>query len=531
MAFPAGMPIDEEIVMGVGKSARNRIDSMIRKGVMPNIAGQPTLDAATGMAKGVKKPVVAAPKTSFMKSAGGGAVLASVPSMVMQGIQAFNKNIPDEAVAHPLDFIGTGIGQAAARLTLPKSTLDAADAANVSAYQGTRFDPNAAPPADKPIIKEAAAPASAAMAERLLPAPAASMKSIASDIPNPSTPEQQQNLRTMGITQDRIINHGAGVDMATANKIERQGKYGGKDGMFTQLAGYGDQNSVYGRASKAGGKINEFYGTGTGKASSPGSIAGNVVPSQAITAPPSGEGMAAALKAVADRGDWGAVERHYAQQGQGFGGKTAEQIMGTDAQSQLAGIMAMPTNTFSDLAAKRAALATFRAGSQDRESTERNAILRNRNIADMATMGVDLEAKRQGIESEKLDMAGKRSIASLRDALLNAKTPQEQASVANKITVLSGNLPKAANPVALNVEEPVMLKDPKTGEMFASDQMRKSQRLVDPSTGRVIYDTAAQPQASQQDEYASFKAAWDANKDPAARKRLEAHARSMGLIK
>ena len=65
------------------------------QGVMPNVAGHPTLDASTGMANGVKRAGPAAPKafrTLKAKAAGGG--LATVPSWSAQGIQAFEQDIP-----------------------------------------------------------------------------------------------------------------------------------------------------------------------------------------------------------------------------------------------------------------------------------------------------------------------------------------------------------------------------------------------------------------------------------------------------
>lgn len=460
MAFPAGMPIDEEIVMGVGKSARNRIDSMIRKGVMPNIAGQPTLDAATGMAKGVKKPVVAAPKTSFMKSAGGGAVLASVPSMVMQGIQAFNKNIPDAAVAHPLEFIGTGLGQAAARMTLPKSTLDAADAANVSAYQGTRFDPNAQLPAEgASLIPEAAASALPPSVQPQ-PAPEAVDAAVAPAAPiaNPATPEQQTALLGMGITQPNVINHGAGVDLATARQIERQGRYGGKDGKFTQLHGYGDQNSVYAKASRPGGKINEFYGAGTGKASTPGSMRLNVVSSQGVMAPDSGAAVSGALNDAANRGDWGAVERYYAKQGQGFGGKAADQ--GSDLKAQLADVMAMPTNTFGQIAAKRAAMAALNKGIHIADLDARTGLAQSRNAMDLAKIWQDIEAS-------GVDLADKRRVSSLRDKILNEKDQGKRAALVQELNLLTGKNNDATGREIIQGDNGVFLVDKVTGASMA----------------------------------------------------------------
>lgn len=507
------MPVSEEISMGLGKSGRNRIDAMIRKGVMPNVAGHPTMDASTGMAAGVKRAVPAAPKVGPMKSLAGGATLATVPSLVMQGIQAFNKNIPDAAVAHPLEFIGTGIGQAAARLTLPKSTLDAADAANVSAYEGTRFDPKVQAQASTPLIPEAAAatlPPSGDTAQPAAPAQTPGAQVAAPAITNPYTQAQRNALTNMGIAQANVINHGAGVDLATAQQIERQGRYGGKDGMVTQLKGYGDQNSIYAKASKPGGRINEFYGAGTGKESSPGSMRLNVMSSQGVMAPDSSTtgAVSAALKAAADRGDWGAVENFYAKQGQGFGGKTAEQIQGSDLRSQLAEAMAMPTNTFGQIAAKRAAFAAINKGIQIADLDSRNNLAQGRNAMDMARFGLEVAGAQHTLADKRKASQDKQAAEDAAVALAMERNPAMSKAEQNAVRrgvitpfkdstykVEYGDVTSAFGTPAVDAEgKPV--SDPFTGRQVVNRdiakeraffQWMKANNITDTNKGLALY--------------------------------------------
>lgn len=116
----------------------------------------------------------ATPRLASGLSAGGLAdanALSLVPSVVagtVAGVGTQNLQAGLDAAAHPLDFIGRGLGQAAARLLptslggLPQSTLDNADAYNVSAYD----QPDAAAPAP-------AAPASPAVQPNPAAAPVA----------------------------------------------------------------------------------------------------------------------------------------------------------------------------------------------------------------------------------------------------------------------------------------------------------------------------------------------------------------------
>ncbi|MDD5387882.1 MAG: hypothetical protein PHD37_00945 [Gallionellaceae bacterium] len=145
----------------------------------------------------------------------------------------------------------------------------------------------------------------------------------AAPIANPATAGQAEFLRQQGVTQDKVVNHGAGVSQSAAQVIERQGKYGGGNGLSYQLSGLGDQNSMYASASKPGGKLDTFTGAGTGKASSPGSFSGNVVPAAAISTPDFSvtDALRQSLNAAADRGDWKAIQQHYANKGETFNGK------------------------------------------------------------------------------------------------------------------------------------------------------------------------------------------------------------------
>lgn len=524
-------PVPEQEIKAPGANAK--IDAAIRRGVMPNAQGGPTIDPRTGMARGVKVPVQTAQPSSLtsklvkgnMALATGGAIVdAAAPDSTARYAQRFGVSEPtgDGSFGDVAKFAALRAGGFAsdlgnrALLGLPGMLYrdNPQQAVQPAAAQPTAAQPPAQPAAAQPTAQPAG------------------------PITNPATPEQQSALGAMGVTTDRVINPGAGVDLATANQIERQGRYGGQDGMVTQLKGYGDQNSIYGRASRPGGKVNEFYGAGTGKASTPGSIGLNVVPSSAITAPPSGEAAAAALKAAADRGDWRSIEGYYAKQGQGFGGKTAEQIQaeqrpqppvvqdtgGDWARAEYQRVMSMPTSTFSDRAAKRAALAALSrgvalAGVESRERTDA--------ANTQARLGLDRE--RIGLDRERIGLDRAKIGAELAKASAEMTDAQKLAAIRDK--ALAGDQGAIAQWNLLNPRKAESLGHQVVTQSDVDEMGNKIEKpigILDKGTGAV---RPFQVQSSPQGEYAKFKAAWDANADPAARKRLEDHARSMGLIK
>lgn len=305
--------------------------------------------------------------------------------------------------------------------------------------------------------------------------PATRLSVVANGIPNPATPDQQSALSKMGITQDRVANlRMGGVDFDKAQGMERTIKAGGQGGMVWNLKGYGDQNSVYAKASQPGGRINEFYGAGTGKESSPGSLRLNVMSSQGVMAPGSSTtgAVSAALKAAADRGDWGAVENFYAKQGQGFGGKTAEQIQGTDLKSQLAEVMSMPTNTFGQIAAKRARMAALNKGIQIADMESRNTLAASTHAMHMAKTAQDLEAG-------SLNLADQRRVFGIRDQLLTEEDPGKRADLVKKLGVLTGKGNDATGREIVQGDNGVFLVDRGTGAAMALQgiEPKKTEKL------------------------------------------------------
>lgn len=555
MAYNYGVPgynvdfIPEQEVKAPGASAK--IDAAIRKGILPNSAGGPAIDPNTGMAKGVRNPVSAAPKVSTLRSLGGGATLASVPSLVMAGAQQINPNIPDAAVAHPLEFIGAGLGQAYARNAptwlggLTDKQVANADKAGISAYQGTRFDVNAPVQPGANIIPEAAAdiprPANVAPTAPATQPPAT--QPPANTIPNPATPEQQQALGAMGITTDKVVNPGAGVDLATANQIERQGRYGGKDGMLTQLAGYGDQNSIYARASRPGGKINEFYGAGTGKASNPASMGINVIPAAAMMQPETrgpGPGERAAvmernIAAAEASGDFRAANMMRAERN----ALTAPKDEGGDnwLRNEYRRIMDMPTNTFGDLAAKRAAMAMLNKGIKMGE-LDTQARVANASIGTQMQKAADEQALLQAREA-----LGRETFPGITNAQANAV----RYGVVDPFSKKEGKHVYQTEDVARAFGTPALdeagkpIIDPMTGKQafnpnkamereFASWMVKNGYKDTNEALPKFMAMKASSGQ-SKAEEYARFKAAWDKHTDPAARASLEAEARRMGLIR
>ncbi len=261
---------------------------------------------------------------------------------------------------------------------------------------------------------------------------------IAGPVANPATPEQQNALGAMGIASDRnVINHGAGVDYATANQIERQGRFGGKDGLFTQLKGYGDQNSLYGRASKPGGKINEFYGAGTGKASTPGSMGLNVIPAAAMMQPETrGPGLSERanimernIAAAEASGDWRAANAMRAELSALSEGPAQKQA-GSPMQQMLADVMAMPVNSFGDMARKRAALSVLKQGISLQDVESRNAL-------EQSKAGFIAQESGQRIEAGKLSLADQRRVSALRDQLVAETDPNKRAELTRQLNTLT----------------------------------------------------------------------------------------------
>ena len=504
------MPVSEEISMGLGKSGRNRIDAMIRKGVMPNVAGHPTMDASTGMANGVKRAIPkqapASLKTKLLKggvalAAGGAIADAAANDSTARYAQRFGVSEPT----------GDGSMGDMAKFALLRAGGFASDVGNnlLLGIPGNMFyrDRPGSPLATESLVNAAElTPATggpgvpAAVSEPVPQAP----------VPNPATPEQQSALRNMGITQAAVANHGAGVDMGTAQQIERQGKYGGTGGQVYQLSGMGDQNSVYAKASKPGGRINEFYGAGTGKESSPGSMRLNVMSSQGVMAPDSSTtgAVSAALKAAADRGDWGAVENFYAKQGQGFGGKTAEQIQGSDLRSQLAEAMAMPTNTFGQIAAKRAAFAAINKGIQIADLDSRNNLAQGRNAMDMARFGLEVAGAQHTLADKRKASQDKQAAEDAAVALAMERNPAMSKAEQNAVRrgvitpfkdstykVEYGDVTSAFGTPAVDAEgKPV--SDPFTGRQVVNRdiakeraffQWMKANNITDTNKGLALY--------------------------------------------
>lgn len=169
------------------------IDGAVRRGKLPpgmakNPTHTPALDriSASMQARNAPKPKIGMMKQAggIVKSAGGAATLAAVPWGVMKAAQVGGADVPDAAVDHPLEFIGTGLAQAYADKMpefmggLPKSTVDSARAAGISAFDGTRFDVNQpAIAAPQPAAGQPAAPQKPAAIAAGLP----SAEQVASD--------------------------------------------------------------------------------------------------------------------------------------------------------------------------------------------------------------------------------------------------------------------------------------------------------------------------------------------------------------
>ena len=460
------MPVTDEITMGLGKSGRNRIDAMIRKGVMPNVAGHPALDVSTGMANGVKRVVpTAQPSSLKTKLLKGGAALAAGAALADSAAKDSTARYAERfGVSEPT---GDGSMGDMAKFALLRAGGFASDMGNnlLMGVPGAMFyrDKQADAKSDKTlsdlIVGDAgAAPGAGAAPESVPDVPAEPTAPVMAPIPNPATPEQQQALTNMGITSNVVANHGVGVDMGTAQRIERQGQYGGKGGMVYQLAGMGDQNSVYAKSSRPGGKLNEFYGAGTGKASSPGSLRLNVMSSQGIMAPDNGAAVSAALRDAADRGDWGAVGNYYAQRGETFAG----QAPGTanDLRAQLAEVEAMPTNTFGQIAAKRARMAALNKGIQIADMEARNTLATQANALAMSKASQDLEVG-------NLSLAERRQVSSLKQRIMSEKDQGKRSVLVQELNLLQGKTNDAAGREIVQGENGVFLVDKGTGASMA----------------------------------------------------------------
>lgn len=457
MAYSYGIPgydvnfIPEQEVKAPNANAK--IDAAIRKGILPNSAGGPTIDPNTGMARGVQKPVPAQAPGSKLGALGkvwtGGAVAgaladAAANDSTARYAQRFGVSEPtgDGSMGDMAKFAALRLGGFASDLG---NNMTGGIAGKLF-YRGQQ-QPSGT------IIPEAAAadiPRSANVAPT---APAT--QPPANTIPNPATPEQQQALGTMGITTDKVVNPGAGVDLATANQIERQGRYGGKDGMFTQLAGYGDQNSIYARASRPGGKINEFYGAGTGKASNPASMGLNVIPATALMQPETrGPGL----------GERAAVMERNIAAAEASGDFRAANLMrgelnalsapkdeggGNWLRNEYQRIMAMPTDTFGDLAAKRAAMAMLNKGI---------------NIQDTMTRS---QESGQRIEAGRLTLADQKRASTLREQILAETDQAKRAELTRQLNIITGKANDASGREVVTGDNGVFLVDKATGASMA----------------------------------------------------------------
>jgi hypothetical protein len=291
--------------------------------------------------------------------AGVGKLKPSALNRVSQGIQASRgitpgvAGVPSSAVA-PASFLSKALKVAASPISLGLQAMAYSPEAN--AGEDAMFAPGgkfSAMPAPADGVQPAPqAPHAPVRAAPVPVDPAAQPAAVL----NPSTPEQQQFLRQNGITSDKVVNSGAGVPYSAAQTIQRQGRYAGPGGSVYQLSGLGDQNSIYAGASKPGGKLDTFTGAGTGKASTPGSFAGNVVPAGAITAPDTGltDQLRQSLNAAADRGDWKAIQKHYANKGEAFNGKAPPLPYSPGVMKALAEIEAFKAKAASDTTTAKA---------------------------------------------------------------------------------------------------------------------------------------------------------------------------------
>lgn len=399
--------------------ANARIDAAIRKGVMPNSMGGASIDPNTGMARGVQKPVPAqAPgsKTGKLGKAWTGLSVAN----------ALADSAANDSTARYAQRFGvnepTGDGSIGdiAKFAALRAGGFASDLGNnmLLGMPGKLFYRDQQQPGGA-IIPEADA---AELPRTPAATPAAVVAQPQAAIPSTAPPEMQEAMLKMGIHQGRVLNHGAGVDYATANQIERQGRYGGKDGMFTQLAGYGDQNAMFGRASRPGGKINEFYGVGSGKASNPASMGLTILPAAAMMQPETrgpglGERAAIMERNIAEaeaRGDGRAANAMRAELNALSGDR---QQSANPLQQQLAQVMSMPDNTFGERARKRAAMATLSKGIQIQDMESRNALEREK-------AGFIAQESGQRIEAGRKVAADREAAADAAVALAKERNPK-----------------------------------------------------------------------------------------------------------
>ncbi len=269
------------------------IDSAVRRGKLPpGMAKSPThtpaLDriSASMQARNAPKPKIGMMKqaSGVVKSAGGAATLAAVPWGVMKAAQVGGADVPDAAVDHPLEFIGTGLAQAYADKMpefmggLPKSTVDSARAAGISAFDGTRFDVNqpaiakpAAPGAPQPAAGQAAATGAAQPYVQGAGLPSA--EQVASDKERARVSEQliargipiadQGGARTSYSDAQANSMRGGGKTYKLGGGGDRTTVPGALDGSV-----YDEGNAdIYASSTRKDGKLNSF--TGVGDASRP----------------------------------------------------------------------------------------------------------------------------------------------------------------------------------------------------------------------------------------------------------------------
>lgn len=442
--------------------ANARIDAAIRKGVMPNSMGGASIDPNTGMARGVQKPVpVQAPgsKTGKLGKAWTGLSVAN----------ALADSAANDSTARYAQRFGvnepTGDGSIGdmAKFAALRAGGFASDLGNnmLLGMPGKLFYRDQQQPGGA-IIPEAAA---AELPRTPAATPAAVVAQPQAAIPSTAPPEMQEAMLKMGIHQGRVLNHGAGVDYATANQIERQGRYGGKDGMFTQLQGYGDQNAMFGRASRPGGKINEFYGVGSGKASNPASMGINILPAAAMMQPETrgpglGERAAIMERNIAEaeaRGDGRAANAMRAELNALSGDR---QQSANPLQQQLAQVMSMPDNTFGERARKRAAMAALSKGIQIQDMESRNALEREK-------AGFIAQESGQRIEAGRLTLAEQKRASTLRDQILAETDPAKRAELTRQLNIITGKANDASGREVVTGDNGVFLVDKATGASMA----------------------------------------------------------------
>lgn len=441
-----GSPIEEELKRAEQKAAAAQVGSTTGA----TTPSAPTQPANTGGASGswgspAQSQPSATPPTPAASSARGFA--PGMQSVLSGGIadakEAVSKGNYGAAVGHGLRA-GLAMVPAAADDALSGAAVVLNPAANAlkTAVTGDSTPIGSAPPTTLPTATAAPKPAPSIAApspsiDRIAPAGDATAPTAAIATP-PAAPAGVANAAD--IDRSKMTN----AQVAAANPAGQVRAVRGANGVM-EFSG----SNVSGPVSYADAQGNAIAGQGvTGRGWGGGVTsmpARGFSPSTATSSALSG-----ALSDAVARGDIGAVQQHYFNQGQSFGGKTEQQVRADNLMAQAQNLM----NRGHVGDAQKAQMLLSTLGTMEQNANTARGFDVQRDMANTRDAGETARANaRNAIDQGKLELDQKARgfdfrVAQRQEELYqryqNAKTPEERNAIAQQIRDLKGTAAPAS---------------------------------------------------------------------------------------